>query len=73
MATRHKDPLQEPRHRGALQRFGFLLVPNFSLIALSSAVDPLRLANMASGRWHDPVPAHPPNAQESGCGAEILD
>jgi transcriptional regulator GlxA family with amidase domain len=27
------------------QRFGFLVVPNFSLIALSSAVDPLRLAN----------------------------
>jgi len=33
-----------------LQRFGFLLMPNFSLIALSSAVDPLRLANMALGR-----------------------
>ena len=33
-----------------LQRFGFLLLPNFSLIALSSAVDPLRLANMALGR-----------------------
>ena len=32
------------------QRFGFLLLPNFSLIALSSAVDPLRLANMALGR-----------------------
>lgn len=27
------------------QRYGFVLVPNFSLIALSSAVDPLRLAN----------------------------
>lgn len=27
------------------QRFGFLVVPNFSLIALSSAVDPLRIAN----------------------------
>ena len=33
-----------------VQRFGFLLVPNFSLIALGSAVDPLRLANMALGR-----------------------
>jgi transcriptional regulator GlxA family with amidase domain len=33
-----------------LQRFGFLLLPNFSLIALSSAVDPLRLANMALDR-----------------------
>lgn len=34
----------------AVQCFGFLLVPNFSLIALSSVVDPLRLANMALGR-----------------------
>ena len=33
-----------------VQRFGFLLLPNFSLIALSSAVDPLRLANMALGQ-----------------------
>ncbi len=33
----------------AVQRFGFLLVPNFSLIALASAVDPLRLANMVLG------------------------
>ncbi len=32
------------------QRFGFFLLPNFSLIALSSAVDPLRLANMALKR-----------------------
>jgi transcriptional regulator GlxA family with amidase domain len=29
----------------ALQRYGLLLVPRFSLIALSSVVDPLRLAN----------------------------
>ncbi|UUZ76969.1 GlxA family transcriptional regulator [Polaromonas sp. P1(28)-13] len=34
----------------SVQRFGFLLIPDFSLIALSSAVDPLRLANMALGR-----------------------
>lgn len=40
--TRDNDP--------SMQRLGFLLVPNFSLIALSSAVDPLRLANMALGR-----------------------
>ena len=33
----------------SLQRFGFLLVPNFSMIALSCTVDPLRLANMALG------------------------
>lgn len=39
-----------PHNITSVQRFGFLLIPNFSLIALSSAVDPLRLANMALGR-----------------------
>lgn len=29
-------------------RFGFLLVPNFTLIGFSSAVEPLRMANMVS-------------------------
>jgi transcriptional regulator GlxA family with amidase domain len=33
-----------------LQRYGLLLVPNFSLIALSAVVDPLRLANGVLGR-----------------------
>ena len=42
-------PKPEPEAPG-VQRFGFLLVPNFSLIALGSAVDPLRLANMVLGR-----------------------
>ena len=42
--------ISEYQNRTAMQRIGFLLVPNFSLIALSSAVDPLRLANMALGR-----------------------
>ncbi len=31
-------------------RFGFLVVPDFSLIGLGSAVDPLRLANQVAGR-----------------------
>ena len=30
--------------------FGFVIVPNFSLIALSACVDPLRLANQVMGR-----------------------
>lgn len=38
------------------QRIAFLLVPNFSMIAFTAAVEPLRLANRASGRglysWH---------------------
>ncbi|MGH6933303.1 MAG: GlxA family transcriptional regulator, partial [Dongiaceae bacterium] len=32
------------------QRIAFLLVPNFSMIAFTSALEPLRLANRASGR-----------------------
>jgi transcriptional regulator GlxA family with amidase domain len=38
------------------QKIAFLLVPNFSMIAFTSAVEPLRLANRASGKrlydWH---------------------
>jgi transcriptional regulator GlxA family with amidase domain len=49
MTARKKVQIAKSRSQAALQRFGFLLVPNFSLIALSSAVDPLRLANMALG------------------------
>ena len=30
-------------------RFGFLLCPDFTLIALSSAIEPLRMANRISG------------------------
>src|SRR5262249_62117191 len=32
------------------QRIGFVLIPNFSMIAFTSAVEPLRLANRAAGR-----------------------
>ena len=34
----------------AAYRFGFLVVPDFTLIGLGSAVDPLRLANQVAGR-----------------------
>src|SRR5215468_6796543 len=32
------------------QRIGFVLIPNFSMIAFTSAIEPLRLANRAAGR-----------------------
>ena len=32
------------------QRIGFLLVPNFSMIAFTSGVEPLRLANRVADR-----------------------
>ncbi len=44
------------RPRELPQRIAFLLVPNFSMIAFTAAVEPLRLANRASGKtlygWH---------------------
>ncbi|WP_128002325.1 GlxA family transcriptional regulator [Piscinibacter defluvii] len=45
--NRSKD-LRRPA--AELQRYGLLLVPNFSLIALAAVVDPLRLANGVLGR-----------------------
>jgi len=50
MTTVTHCPLKELTSSGAGKRFGFLLVPDFSLIALSSAVDPLRLANTVSAQ-----------------------
>ncbi len=53
--------------QGTTQRIGFLLLPRFSLLAFASAIEPLRVANLLSGRelyrWHllsedgNPVPA----------------
>ena len=37
-------------HDLRVTRYGFLLLENFSLIALSAAIDPLRIANMVVGR-----------------------
>src|SRR5262245_66523887 len=52
------------------QRIGFLLVPNFSMIAFTSAVEPLRLANRASGKqlysWHLFSPDGKPIAASNG-------
>ena len=38
-----------PYHAGARQTFAFLLLPQFSMLAFSSAVEPLRAANRLSG------------------------
>src|SRR5512147_2079830 len=52
------------------QQIAFLLVPNFSMIAFTSAVVPLRLANRASGkelyRWHLFSPDGKPVAASNG-------
>ena len=40
----------ESEARGAPRHIGFLLVPDYSMIAFASAVEPLRMANRLSGR-----------------------
>lgn len=58
----------------APQRFGFLLLPRFAMLAFTSAVEPLRAANLLSGQrlydWtlltHDGAPATASN------GAQVL-
>ena len=46
-----------PLHDLTVQRVGFVLLQNFSLVCLSAAIDPLRLANMVVGRRvYDYVP-----------------
>ncbi|MEE8500563.1 MAG: GlxA family transcriptional regulator [Kiloniellales bacterium] len=51
------EPSQDGRHRSQeTETFGFLLLPQFSLLAFTSAMEPLRAANRLSGRalyaWH---------------------
>ncbi|MBY4678376.1 choline metabolism transcriptional regulator GbdR [Marinobacterium arenosum] len=38
------------RQQGGTRRIGFLLLNNFTLISLSSAIEPLRMANQLSGK-----------------------
>ena len=46
-----KKPAKDSRPPATeYRRYGLLLVPNFSLIALAAVVDPLRLANGVLGR-----------------------
>ncbi|MBK4990724.1 GlxA family transcriptional regulator [Pseudomonas sp. S36] len=45
-------PASEKPQPGTLKTFGFLIVPNFTTIGLASAVETLRMANLAA---HQPV------------------
>ena len=51
-------------------RYGFFLVPNFTLLAFSSAVDALRMANLSSGEtlyeWLILTPGDEPVASSAG-------
>jgi AraC family transcriptional regulator, glycine betaine-responsive activator len=49
IAERRPSPRIEPVARGP-ERFAFVLVPNFSMIAFASALEPLRIANRMADR-----------------------
>jgi AraC family transcriptional regulator, glycine betaine-responsive activator len=48
IAPNESDP--NGLHDLGVRKYGFLLLDNFSLLALGAAVDPLRIANMVVGR-----------------------
>lgn len=60
-------------HDSSPRRVGFMLVPQFSMIAFTSAIEPLRLANRSAGRplyrWHLFSPSGGPI--EASNGVEI--
>ena len=67
-----KRSMQENKLR--LKRFGFLLLLNFSLIAFSSAIEPLRMAIGFSGdeRYETVLVSHDGGVVASSLGVEIL-
>lgn len=44
------EPLNRFDDTGAQERIAFLLVPGFTHLGFSSAIEPLRMANMVTGR-----------------------
>lgn len=56
------------------RRFGFVLLPNFSLIAFSSALEPLRMANWVSGEelYETVLISHDGEAVSSSFGVQTL-
>ena len=61
------------RPQGEVTKIGFFLVPDFSLMAFTSAIEPLRLANRSSGRelfrWN--IYSLDGEAVRSSCGIEL--
>ncbi|MEH6577637.1 MAG: GlxA family transcriptional regulator [Amphritea sp.] len=55
-------------------RFGFLLLPNFSLIAFSSGIEPLRMANWVTGEecYETVLISHDGGAVASSFGVQTL-
>jgi transcriptional regulator GlxA family with amidase domain len=61
------------RANGKPHRFGFLLLPNFSLIAFSSAIEPLRMANWVTGEecYETVLISHNGEAVSSSFGVHV--
>lgn len=47
LTTKDLNPASAPKK---ITRIGFLLLDNFTMMALASAIEPLRMANQLSGR-----------------------
>ncbi len=69
-----RDGTPGARPDGSPQIFGFLLLPRFSLLAFTSAMEPLRVANRLSGRrlydWR--LMSKDAGAVESSSGVAVL-
>jgi len=67
------DQLQIPAQTRQIQRYGFLLVPDFSLIGFSSAVEALHMANrlVAHTIYEVVLIGAESGAVQSSCGVEI--
>lgn len=67
-------PLASERSQSRPYRFGFLLLPNFSLIAFSSGIEPLRMANWVTGDecYETVLISHDGEAVASSFGVKTL-
>lgn len=68
------NPLSNDSSQRKPHRFGFLLLPNFSLIAFSSAIEPLRMANWVTGEdcYETVLISHDGEAVSSSFGVQTL-
>tara|TARA_R110002110_G_scaffold10333_6_gene50734 strand:+ start:267 stop:1235 length:969 start_codon:yes stop_codon:yes gene_type:complete len=73
--------MAEAGHENSISSIGFLLLPGFSLLSFSSAIDPLRQANRLTGKalysWRiysdDGLPARSSSGLEIAADASVMD
>jgi len=69
---RHRVRPAEPVSAAATRRISFLLLPSLSMIALASALEPLRIANRITRRWIYQWSLHSADAAAVTCSNGIL-